>query len=902
MNSEQTVVALAKGSAADRTVFGGKAAVLAELLSAGFPVPPGIVVTSAALDDPDLDTRLTSLAGQSGGDRFAVRSSGVAEDLPDASYAGLYETYLNVPGTGLAEAVRRCFAAAASERVTAYHHRHGGAAAAMAVLVQVMVDARCAGVAFTAHPVTGDRTQTVVTAVPGLGDRLVSGETTGEEWTSTADGAVALTRPAHGADPVLTGAQAAAVAQLAGRVADRYEGRPQDIEWAIDSDGRLWLLQARPMTALPPPVAWTPPGPGLWMRNFRLGEWLPEAVTPLFATWLLPLLEDGYLDGMQASVGVQVPFRYALVNGWYYNATPIPSLTLLARVLRQGRGRTVRILYNALIRVSRDPVAADRAVLSDLDRQWRESQAPRYRQLVASAAAEVDTATPRRLAELVDTLGREAGIWLWYLAIVGGSAWKMEAHLTRFTRQHLADVLPDTAGGAQVLLRGLATPVSPAYAVQSIDWYHPVAGELPTIAGPEEGGSEHRHGDLAQHRVDAERRGGQALADRPRLLAEFDRLLRVSQRYGVTREEQAGEFTLAWPVLRTCVRRLGEHLAAIGAIEVPDDVHFCTHDELSAAVAGRTDRMGDVGSRRQLWQRQRRLTAPLTLGRPPRLIGDVIDRAVQQARGAGPVPTGALLGHPASAGRATGPVHLVLHPADFAGFADGDVLVAKATAPAWTPLFARAAAVVTDGGTLAAHASLVAREYGIPAVVGAGDATQRLHTGQLVTVDGTRGVVTVHTADVEWPGICSPEAGRRSDCSQHRCQHRYSAEETEDRRVATEGAGEGGAGPGCKCGGENARCGEQAVELTVVAGAPAVRDSGGLQEREDAASTAGQDGGDHQRESRARKKAQHDNRCAGGEQDGGRTGPDAGGARQAAVAEPTDYLTDAAEAERDRGL
>ncbi len=84
-------------------------------------------------------------------------------------------------------------------------------------------------------------------------------------------------------------------------------------------------------------------------------------------------------------------------------------------------------------------------------------------------------------------------------------------------------------------------------------------------------------------------------------------------------------------------------------------------------------------------------------------------------------------------------------PDDFAGFTDGNVLVAKATAPAWTPLFARAAAVVTDGGTLAAHASLVAREYGIPAVVGTGDATRRLHTGQLVTVDGTTGVVAVDT-------------------------------------------------------------------------------------------------------------------------------------------------------------
>ena len=745
MNSHHTVVALAEASAADRTDLGVKAAVLAELLAAGFPVPPGIVVTAGALDDPDLDTWLASLADRLGGDVFAVRSSGAAEDLPDASYAGLYETYLDVPSTGLAAAVRRCFAAAVSERVRAYHDRHGGGAAAMAVLVQIMVNPRCAGVAFTAHPVTGDRNHTVVTAVPGSGDPLVSGETTGEEWTATADGTVVMTRPGPGGDPVLTGAQATAVARLAKRVADRYDGRPQDIEWAIDQAGTLWLLQARPMTALPPPVSWTPPGPGLWMRNFRLGEWLPEAVSPLFATWLLPVLEDGYLDGMQASVRVRVPFRYALVNGWYYNATPIPSPKLLARLLRQCRARAVKILYNALIRVSRNPAAADRAVLSDLERQWRENQAPRYRQLVASAALEVDTATPQRLTELVDTLGREAGIWLWYLAIVGGSAWKMEARLTRFTRQHLADVLPDSDGGTQALLRGLAAPVAAAHAVQSVDWYHPVAGELPTIARPG-AGTAHRHGDLADQRIDAQRRCRHALADRPRLLAEFDRLVRVSQRYAVIREEQAGEFTLAWPVLRACVRRLGKHLAAVGAIRVPDDLHFCTRDELTAALAGQANRISEVGQRRQLWQRQRRLTAPLTLGRPARLIGDVIDRAVQQARGAGPVPEGALVGHPASAGRATGPVHLVHGPADFAGFADGDVLVAKATAPAWTPLFGRAAAVVTDGGTLAAHASLVAREYGIPAVVGAGDATERLYSGQLVTVDGTMGVVTIHAA------------------------------------------------------------------------------------------------------------------------------------------------------------
>jgi len=151
-----------------------------------------------------------------------------------------------------------------------------------------------------------------------------------------------------------------------------------------------------------------------------------------------------------------------------------------------------------------------------------------------------------------------------------------------------------------------------------------------------------------------------------------------------------------------------------------------------------------IAERRREWERQRRLAAPLTLGRAPRLVGDVIEHAVQRARGTTTTGAGVLVGHPASAGRATGPVRIVEGPDDFATFTDGDILVAKATAPAWTPLFGRAAAVITDGGTLAAHASLIAREYGIPAVVGTGTATHQLQPGQLVTVDGAAGTVTVH--------------------------------------------------------------------------------------------------------------------------------------------------------------
>jgi pyruvate,water dikinase len=124
------------------------------------------------------------------------------------------------------------------------------------------------------------------------------------------------------------------------------------------------------------------------------------------------------------------------------------------------------------------------------------------------------------------------------------------------------------------------------------------------------------------------------------------------------------------------------------------------------------------------------------------LLKSLLDSAAPTARRT-EVSRDVLIGQGASPGRATGRVRIVNSVADFDAFEPGEVLVARATAPAWTPLFERAAAVVTDGGTLAAHASLVAREYGIPAVVGTGDATRRLKTGQLVTVDGTAGTVEI---------------------------------------------------------------------------------------------------------------------------------------------------------------
>jgi pyruvate,water dikinase len=278
-------------------------------------------------------------------------------------------------------------------------------------------------------------------------------------------------------------------------------------------------------------------------------------------------------------------------------------------------------------------------------------------------------------------------------------------------------------------------PGTPPHAVQSVDWYRPTFGELGF-------GGENPDGRKRQREVAAEREAAEGacravLVDRPELLSRFNALLEVAQRYAVLRERQARDFTLAWPLLRRCALRLGEILAARGTIGAAEDVFFLSRAELD----GGGDSSEAVEDRRQRWQRQRRLAAPLDLGTPPRAIRRLIHGAAEAARSRPVSPDAVLVGEPASPGRATGAVRIVRGPEDFRSFRDGEVLVARLTAPAWTPLFGRAAAVVTDGGTLAAHASLVAREYGIPAVVGTGEATRRLRDGQAVTVDGGAGTV-----------------------------------------------------------------------------------------------------------------------------------------------------------------
>jgi rifampicin phosphotransferase len=322
---------------------------------------------------------------------------------------------------------------------------------------------------------------------------------------------------------------------------------------------------------------------------------------------------------------------------------------------------------------------------------------------------------------------------MWVTALAG-AAYKMELNLAQFYRRNLA---PSLGGSHLPLLTGFQAPTDPArHAVASLDWWHAPRprGESATRPGAD-------HARLVETRRAAEEAAFTALASSSRRLRAFRKVLADAQHLVPLREEQVGELTLAWPVMRRAVLRIGEALASRGVIGEADDVFFLSRDEvLSALDAGGRPASVDVAARRATRQAQARLVPPLFVGRMHPLLTRLWD-AMPRMFGAVPSATAIVSGVPASPGRASGPVRVIRGPEQFDELQPGEILVAPLTAPAWTPLFTRAAGVVTDVGSAAAHASIIAREYGIPAVVGCGDATARLKTGMRVTVDGTAGNV-----------------------------------------------------------------------------------------------------------------------------------------------------------------
>jgi pyruvate,water dikinase len=757
-----------------------------------------------------------------GNPAVAVRSSATAEDLPETSFAGQQDTSLNVRGSErLQDAVRRCWASLWTARAIGYRARLGIAPedVFMAVIVERLVPAEAAGVLFTANPLTGARGEVMINAVWGLGEALVGGHVTPDtivvnkrtgaiQAQEIADKSVMTARLAEGThdEPVpaekrklavLAPQQAGALARLGTRIEDLW-GMPVDVEWAL-CDERLFVLQARPITALPAPPAeleWRLPRPkGRYVRSSVI-ELLPDPLSPLFATLAVPAWNDAYRE-LARSIGLAraMPESFIVtINDYaYYDASHfgvwqvLPALPRVATTGRRWIGRASsrwkdlgRPPYAAKVSdwSARDLSSASATQLLDGAREIARAAAGCYLSIqsgilpAAYMSEAIFSGVYNRLIKRKDDppaltflLGFDSAPILAEKSLFDLATWAR-------THEELAAYLTSTAGPeVAAAYQSASRPVADAdawqefcarfsrhldrfgHGIYELDFATAVPADEPAplfealkclLAGPARNPYE-RQAQAAQARERAER----ALTARLKGLRRrwFIRLLRWAQRYAPLREDALADVGLGWPVLRRMLLEVGRRLNRAGAISRPGDIFWLTKGEAEAAARKLdadqrlTDFRHATAERRAVWNRERKVTPPgaLPVESGARFWGIDFSRwmPARTEQPAGDV----LRGVGASPGRVAGIARVILGPEDFGQMRAGDILTAKITTPAWTPLFALASGVVADVGGPLSHSSIVAREYQIPAVLGTGLATERIRSGQSITVDGDLGLV-----------------------------------------------------------------------------------------------------------------------------------------------------------------
>lgn len=785
MIGEDTVQLVDLASEEVPWIIGGKADGLRRLAVRGLPVPAGCVIPAEA-DDDDVERLAAEISRMWAGSLLAVRSSGIEEDSAEASYAGQFETVLGVEANpaDIVGAVHRVRASVTAPHVASYAHESDPR---MPVLVMPMIDAAAAGIAFTRDPVSGEQ-KVVVEAVAGVADRLAAGDMTGERWVVEDE---PLCLDDRG---VLDAATAAAVAELALQVED-YEGKPQDIEWAV-GDGVLYLLQARPITTLdglePVPIDdEIPPGPWEWDSTHSRSP-------------VSPLLADVFPEGMKRgsrllSSEYGVPLDHLAIraiNGYFYiqmvppvgnPGTPlppapiarllfriVPSLRRREKAARRTFAERTYQQWHDRWRTERRP-AVERTLsdwfdleLGDLSNVDLAELFERAVELVRDTFAWNMVTDPAYLVPLADlhhfvSAHFDAGLEMTLRLLAGSSRSEYRQSVSALSEMVTPAVRELVERGGDGLFVDLER-IDPAFAtafrshqrrhgttILGFDFDQPTyledpIAELLLIANlpPEEGDPSTDAAGLASE-----------LAEKlpPDARARFEmRLAEARNTYWIREEGNAVLFTVIG-ALRLVMLEVGRRLVAADQAERADHAVFLTTDEITTWLREPTGITEIIRTRRshRRWATQRR--PPVNIGEippppgpeslPPSVgrIMEVFQLVIAHDQRPSDLP-GEVDGVAASPGVHTGPVRVVRGPHEFSRVIPGDVLVAPLTTSSWEVLFPHIGALVTEGGGLLSHPAIVAREYRLPAIVGCEGATTRFADGELVTVDGRLGTVT----------------------------------------------------------------------------------------------------------------------------------------------------------------
>ncbi|HPH96099.1 MAG TPA: PEP/pyruvate-binding domain-containing protein [Anaerolineaceae bacterium] len=791
---DEVVVAFSRLPVEDdaSSAAGGKGRSLARLQQAGFNVPDGFILLPGAFEQDDVSegawaqaqkelARLRAGKPQA----FAVRSSALQEDSAQASFAGEFESVLDVQtDEDIRAAVRTVLASRRSGRVQSYAQAQSLAAGEhpIAVVIQKLIQPDFAGVLFTADPLTGDLGQMTGNFVEGLGEKLVSGSVTAAAFTFELPKGIY-----HGPQEL---APAARALHQAAHAIEAEMGCPQDIEWAV-AGGRVYILQARPITTLnsydPVNAVWndTHKGNFMWSAT-NLMEASPEVLTPFTASLRAyvdanggPSLSvrghslNGIIGGrFYANVSVQVSayarfFKndarraYQEIAGWW-GAIPddmqiplIPLTTaewfqgvlpgLMHSTQQFGRFRKQAPQFFSAFparcaslreKISRQQSGAELAAL------WQDEIYPLYRDTlihVIAASSDVQVRLERDLRALVGA--EDANV---LLSNLSGMSSRLESL--------------GPAAGLGMVLRGEMSREAylDAYGHRGqneceIAWPRPAEDPAWLDRQLQEWTAAPVDVDALMARQQA---AYEAAWDRfcqkyPGRVKSMQKRIQQAAAAAHQREFVRSASVRGLTVIRAFVLRAG------ALLNLGEDIFYLTIDEVLSAL--QSDRplpaLVHLPARKETFARYRALPPypalisgrfdPFAWAADPNRRSDAYDASQQLARPVSAENDGAVHGFAGALGVVEGTVRRLDSLADSGQFKAGEVLVTTMTNIGWTPLFPRAAAVVTDLGAPLSHAAIVARELGIPAVVGCGNATMRLKTGDRVRVDGGKGLVQI---------------------------------------------------------------------------------------------------------------------------------------------------------------
>ena len=727
---------------------------------------------------------------------YAVRSSATAEDSPTASFAGQHDSFLNVVGpAAILRHISRCWASLFTERAVTYrlHNGFDHRSIYMAVVVQQMVSPHAAGMLFTADPVTSNRKVASVEATFGLGEALVSGLVDQDIYT-VRDGEIA-TKTVATKRPALTDAQVVRLARL-GRRIEAHLGRPQDIEWCLVDDG-FQIVQSRPITTLFPipevgdrdnhvyisvghQQMMTDPMKPLGLAFWQMTTPAPMAVaggrlfvdvtrrlaSPTSGAELLELM--GKSDPLIGDAVQTILERDGFIRPLPDEGSPGP--------LPGGAPDPIETdpaIVTELIERSQASIAASKRdigtksgsalfdfILEDIQELKRILFDPRSHQVLMAAMEATWWLNEQLQAWLseknaADTLTRsvphnvtsEMGLALLDVADAIRPHPEVVGFLADVEDDVFLDELGDFDGGpdARDAIRAYLDQYG-MRCVGEIDITRPRWSERPTTLVPailgnienfEPGAGERR---FEQGRQEAEKKE-QELLERLRLLPDGDRKAEETKRmidrvrtFSGYREYPKYGMVSRYFVYKQALLDEAERLVQAGVLREQEDIFFLTFQELHDVV--RTNQVDDVliRQRKDAFRSYEALT-------PPRVLtsdGEVLAGAYRRDD----LPTGALVGLPVSAGIIEGRARVILDIAQ-ADLEAGDILVTAYTDPSWSPLFIAINGLVTEVGGLMTHGAVIAREYGLPAVVGVQHATQLIQDGQRIRVNGTHGYVEI---------------------------------------------------------------------------------------------------------------------------------------------------------------